>query len=764
MRYTASHIRQVYPLAFLFFTVFFLASCGEEGTTENITQINQMGMEVVSSVGDLPKCTKDNEGEMAFVKGESTPRICVDKKWFATRDTVVVQGGKDTVLVKDTVVVEEKSSCTTKELGDKSGVKIVCDGDSVGVVLNGKNGEKGEKGDAGEAGENGSGCSVLALDDNSGLKVVCGGDSVGVVLNGAKGDKGDAGEDGKDGSDGEDGKDGSGCTLSQEGSVVTITCGEKSTTIDLGSGGSVVDTMVLDSEKVVTSLDSLVGYSQKGPFLKGSTVYLYELEDGRTLKQTNGNFTSNITRDDGYYKFTARDLVSQYALIVVDGHYRNEVTGNTSNSVIKLKAISDVHKHSTGANVNLLTHLELERVYYLVTRKKMTVSAAKRQAQREILNQFHMDLDDYADAEVMDVFGSTEADAALLALSILLQGDRSEADMMALLTEISNDMAEDGDWNDEVNKADSVKTAIAKWAKTADRTGRLDDFGNNVTKWGLGKTPAFEKFVRSFWNAHDGLGSCTSENIGEFTTSSILHDSSTYYCSKSGWVIFDDWGWEVPKDLRWNPEIAYDTMIDDRDLKVYKTVQIGEQTWMAENLNYADSVKTPSLKGKSGCNNGIEARCDVGGRLYTWAAAIDSVSLANDADNPLDCGNGKTCDLPKKIQGICPDGWRLPNNSDWTELFAKVREDMGEDVAPHLCTKSGWRESSKKAFDSYGFSALPIFDGEYAHFWSSEYVGPEDTYNRQGDAYVFDLSINYTNLWVSAARKYSRFSIRCIKD
>ena len=293
-------------------TAMFFVACGDE-----TTQINQTGLEVADSVDDLSKCTKDREGEQAFVKDENAARICIDGDWVP--------------MVGD-------YSCKTVELKDGSGLKIVCNGDSIGVVLNGSDGKDGKNG-----------------------------------------------KDGEDGADGEDGKD---AVIPQ-------------------------DTLENDSERVAISLDSLVGYTQKGPFLKGSTVYLYELSDGRTLKQTNGNFTSNITRDDGRYKFNARDLVSQYAMIVVDGYYRNEVTGKTSDAPIRLKAITDMRKRSS-VNVNILTHLEFERVYQLVTRgdkdgNKLTVKQAKRQAQKEILEQFHIKLDDSTDAEDMDVFGSSDA-------------------------------------------------------------------------------------------------------------------------------------------------------------------------------------------------------------------------------------------------------------------------------------------------------------------------------------------------------------------
>ena len=79
----------------------------------------------------------------------------------------------------------------------------------------------------------------------------------------------------------------------------------------------------------------------------------------------------------------------------------------------------------------------------------------------------------------------------------------------------------------------------------------------------------------------------------------------------------------MPKAERLNPNVAYDSIKDSRDGRVYKTVKIGVQTWMAENLNYADSAKTPSLKGNSWCVDNDTANCNVAGRLYTWAAALE---------------------------------------------------------------------------------------------------------------------------------------------
>ena len=409
---------------------FLLVACGD--TVENI---NQTGMEVVTSEEDLPKCGADNEGEIAFVKEDNTTRVCVNKEWFVS--------SSDGSATSD-------FSCKTVELEDGSGLKIVCNGDSIGVVLNGSDGKDGEKG-----------------------------------------------------KDGEDGKDG------EVGSVWP-------------------DTTVNDSERTAVSLDSLAGFTQKGPYLKGSTVYLYELSDGRTLKQTNGNFTSKITSDDGHYKFTARDLVSQYAMVVVDGFYRNEVTGKKSDAALRLSALTDMHKRSS-VNVNLLTHMEFDRVYNLVTRgdstgKKLTVKKAKRQAQKEILSQFHIDLGDTTDAEDMDVFGKSDADAALLAVSVLLQGDSGTTDLSVLLTEISNDIAEFGEWKNKAGKA-----KLADWALKADAAGRLANFSKNVTGWGLGVAPDFAKFVRNYVGIEDGLGVCGSEDVPVNTAVHIKNPKSFYY-------------------------------------------------------------------------------------------------------------------------------------------------------------------------------------------------------------------------------------------
>ncbi len=109
------------------------------------------------------------------------------------------------------MVGENGESCEMAALDDGTGYKILCAGDSVGVVLNGENGKSGE---------NGESCDVSPLADGSGYKVVCDGDSIGVVLNGAKGDDGVKGDDGES------------CTLSDDGNgSVQVICAQDTATL-----------------------------------------------------------------------------------------------------------------------------------------------------------------------------------------------------------------------------------------------------------------------------------------------------------------------------------------------------------------------------------------------------------------------------------------------------------------------------------------------------------------------------------------------------
>ena len=281
-------------------------------------------------------------------------------------------------------------------------------------------------------------------------------------------------------------------------------------------------------------------------------------------------------------------------------------------------------------------------------------------------------------------------------------------------------------------------------------------------------------------SSSSSLKSSSSSSSPMVKSSSSSKDDMRYSSSKQSSSsskddeIDDGWSWDVPKEARLNPEIAYDSMIDPRDGQIYKTVKIGEHVWMAENLNYVDSVKTPSLLGRSWCYKYKATNCAVAGRFYTGGAAIDSVALY-DGGNGEVCGSGETCSLPAKVQGICPPGWHLPDSTEWNTLFTEVggRSTAGK----ALKSRSGWNVNGNGT-DAYGFSALPtgdwsldndlfFSDGGYeANFWSAT----ESNRMHACFMHLFNL-YEYAEVRCEDKRmskysyiKDSGYPIRCLKD
>ena len=164
---------------------------------------------------------------------------------------------------------------------------------------------------------------------------------------------------------------------------------------------------------------------------------------------------------------------------------------------------------------------------------------------------------------------------------------------------------------------------------------------------------------------------------------------------------------------------VYGTLYDDRDGKTYKTVKIGEQEWMAENLNFvAENIQNSSQK--SYCPMDLDS-CAKYGRYYTWTSAIDSVSI--DTLYSIKCGHGaKKCNLDTiVVRGVCPKGWHIPSNSEWNDLINFVGNTKAGKM---LKSTSDWMNWNGE--DSFGFTVLGTgsFDngfisdkGEKASLW-----------------------------------------------
>ena len=182
---------------------------------------------------------------------------------------------------------------------------------------------------------------------------------------------------------------------------------------------------------------------------------------------------------------------------------------------------------------------------------------------------------------------------------------------------------------------------------------------------------------------------------------------------------------------------------DSRDGKIYRFTNIGQQTWMAENLNYEIEDFY------SHCYSNISANCDKYGREYTWASAI------GEPENK--CGKDKGCRLPEgNIQGICPKGWHLPSADEWRALVDGIGGDNS--VSLLLAEKADdvcWRHdiySGSGLGDPLEFSAKDC----QLRYWSSTADSTSAS-----DAYYWDIS-HGSDLYTE--RKEYFFPVRCLKD
>ena len=285
----------------------------------------------------------------------------------------------------------------------------------------------------------------------------------------------------------------------------------------------------------VTDLD-VAGVSQKGPFVTGSAVTVQEL-DGITLKQTGKSFKGSIKSDKGDFAIKDINLESQYAILEATGYYRDEISGKKSSGTVTLRALTDLSNRKT-VNINLLTHLEYERVMYLVTKKKMSIAEAKAQAEEEVLASFGIE-GEFGEAEDLNIFETGDGNAALLAVSVLLQSDVDVAGLTERMGEFSISLAEGGSWDDA-----DTKTAIADWACDVDLKGSLSKVRKNVEGWKYADTvPAFEKYVSNFWWDNYGLGACTDkrENETKRNKNKLSNSYNEYFvCEKGRWHVPGD--------------------------------------------------------------------------------------------------------------------------------------------------------------------------------------------------------------------------------
>ena len=212
------------------------------------------------------------------------------------------------------------------------------------------------------------------------------------------------------------------------------------------------------------------GTIEKGPFVQGSKVMLYELD--ANFGQTGKSFRTQTVSDLGAFSFDSPvQLSSQFVELETSGYFYNEVKGKLSASQITLNAISDVSNRST-VNVNLITHLEFERVKRLI-REGKSFSAAKSQAEQELLKCFAI-TDRISSPEDVSITDNSKNSAILLAISTILLYDKSEAEFSEFIARLSTDFADNGKVDNEL-----LLSTIAegkKYAHPSEVIEKMKDF------------------------------------------------------------------------------------------------------------------------------------------------------------------------------------------------------------------------------------------------------------------------------------------------
>ena len=192
----------------------------------------------------------------------------------------------------------------------------------------------------------------------------------------------------------------------------------------------------------VVNLSNLGGSAQKGPFNNGTSINIAELSNA--LAPTGKNYSSQITDNSGRFNVAQVQLESPYVELRANGYYFNEVSNQVSSGQLTLYAISNL-SGKTSLNVNILTHLEKNRIINLMSGDNpLTYAQAKIQAQEEVLNIFEYSRANMPESELLDISQDGAANAKLLAISAILQGDQTVGQMSELLANISTDITADG--------------------------------------------------------------------------------------------------------------------------------------------------------------------------------------------------------------------------------------------------------------------------------------------------------------------------------
>lgn len=268
--------------------------------------------------------------------------------------------------------------------------------------------------------------------------------------------------------------------------------------------------------------------------------------------------------------------------------------------------------------------------------------------------------------------------------------------------------------------------------------------------------------------------SSSSEQIIETSSSEEIESSSSEVIESSSVELPPSSSSEAPKRPKPVPPSSSSAepdrcagapnaaLCDKRDGRIYRTVRIGGQVWMAENLKFQASG--------SWCYEDKPENCSTYGRLYKWTTAVglDDSYLSKSARDLL----------ATEVRGICPEGWHVPTSAEMKTLYSGLRKKLKalkdsvvEGVGTSLKKKDGWEESDEAppGTDRFGFGAVPggyrnsngVFNylGQDCNFWVASEA------SEAGRAPYWNLYFaNEDFLGVYNNLKSTGYSLRCLKN
>jgi len=199
-----------------------------------------------------------------------------------------------------------------------------------------------------------------------------------------------------------------------------------------------------------------------------------------------------------------------------------------------------------------------------------------------------------------------------------------------------------------------------------------------------------------------------------------------------------------------------DTLMDKRDGNLYPTVLIGDQCWIAWNLNAGRQVNDMRQYNnryiEKTCYNNMPENCNIYGGLYTWHEAMGYPEQTEES------------------RDICPEGWHVPTKQEWEELV----NHLGEKDAGQQMKVTAQHEPSWDGNNTSGFTALPAGNAYeekfgrqhmFALFWSATPADENYAWFSQLDNFWYPAPPKYKELYIgNYFLKTNGFSVRCLRD